>query len=292
MKTQVFTDDLSGAAELLNVAQPALSRYLKKLEEELGIELFDRGSLPLRPTEAGKRYIAAGKKIISHARHLEKELDEIKGSKNALIRVGISPSRSPYMMPAIIESYRAKNPTARVNIIEKTTIELAELLSCGELDIVISILDENVKEFEKIELFEENVLVAVAKALSQDNSTALSVLKSTSLITVGQNQAMWQTANEIAKKIGTGTHAIECQSIESALALVKRGLGAMIVPDYIEKYGTQENNQALRFLTLDSIENYCNPSAQYKRTVCILYRKEQFLTKAEREFIDCIKSTL
>ena len=103
---------ISGASEFLNIAQPALSRYLKKLEGELGVELFDRSKLPLAPTEAGKRYINAGKKIISIERQLEKELSEIKDEKNSLIKVGVSPSRAPYIIPAIIEAYREKNPCA------------------------------------------------------------------------------------------------------------------------------------------------------------------------------------
>lgn len=282
---------ISGAADFLNIAQSALSRYLKKIEDELGVELFDRSSLPLRPTDAGKRYIATGKKIIALQAQLEKELEEIKNGKNSFIRIGISPSRSPYIMPAIIKAYREKNPDTKIKITEKTTTELANLLSSGELDLVINILDEGTENFEKVELFEEGVLVAVAKDNHPELKKAQDILLSTPLVTVGKGQAMWQTTTEIASSMGIREPEIECQSIESALALVKHGIGAMILPDYIANFDNGENNRLLRFISLSDDESSL-PKKSYKRQICIFYRKEQFLTQTERDFIECVKSTV
>ena len=239
---------ISQAAEKLDISQPTLSKYIKKLESELGIELFDRSTLPLRATRAGECYIEAGKRLMDIERQLDKQLEEIKLNKSSVIRVGISPSRSPYMMPSLVEAYKDKNPDAKVIIVEKTTAELSEKLFRGELDLIISLLDESTAEFEREELFSESIVLAAPKRLCQDNASATSLLLSLPIISVGKGQSMWQTLSEISEEIGAPSPEIECQSIESGLSLVKRGLGVMIAPSYIEKFGTFSQNEDVVFL--------------------------------------------
>ena len=276
---------ISQAAEKLDISQPTLSKYIKKLEGDLGIELFDRSALPIKLTEAGRCYVEAGKRLIDIERQLDKQLDEIKLGKSSVVRVGISPSRSPYMMPALIEEYKKRNPDGKVVIEERTTAELSERLYRGELDLIISILDERTADFEGIELFSENILLAAPKNLCSAESSATELLLSLPIISVGKGQSMRQTLYEISEEVGAPAPEIECQSIESGLSLVKRGLGIMIAPSYIDKFGTSEQNKDIIFLPIlrkNSIET--------ERKVYIFYRKEQFLTKAEQNFIFCAKS--
>lgn len=275
---------ISQAAEKLDISQPTLSKYIKKLEAELGLELFDRSTLPLRATRAGECYIEAGKRLMDIERQLDKQLEEIKLNKSSVIRVGISPSRSPYMMPSLVEAYKDKNPDAKVIIVERTTAELSEKLFRGELDLIISLLDESTAEFEREELFSESIVLAAPKKLCQDNSSAVSLLLSLPIISVGKGQSMWQTLSEISEEIGAPSPEIECQSIESGLSLVKRGLGVMIAPSYIEKFGTSSQNEEVVFLPIKRTN-----LSETERKVCIFYRKEQFLTKSEQDFICCSK---
>jgi len=277
---------ISQAAEELCIAQPTLSKYIKKLEEELGLELFDRSTIPIKVTPAGEQYIEAGRRMLDLDRQLQKQLQEIKSNKNSIIHVGISPSRSPYLMPAVIEAYKRKNSSGRVVIEEKTTGELIKLLAQGKLDLIISLLDEDTESFEKIDLFEEDILLAVAKNSKYCLESALDVLCSSPLINVGKGLVMWRTMQELTEELGIKTPEIECQSIESAFALVKRGLGAMLVPSYIERFGTEEQNRNVSFFSLT--DETLKRSAVYKRKVCLFYRKEQFLTQAEKEFINCV----
>ena len=97
---------ISQAAEKLDISQPTLSKYIKKLESEIGLELFDRTSLPIKLTKAGECYVEAGKRLLDLETQLDKQLLEIKSNKNSVIRIGISPSRSPYLIPSLIEGYK------------------------------------------------------------------------------------------------------------------------------------------------------------------------------------------
>ena len=76
--------------------------------------------------------------------------------------------------------------------------------------------------------------------------------------------------------------------IESALSLVRRGIGATILPSYVYQYGSGEQNKIIRFLPLPT-EQYPQWEKAYRRQVCLFYRKEQFLTEAERQFIACVR---
>lgn len=274
---------ISQAAESLKISQPTFSKYIKKVEEELGVELFDRSSLPIRLTKAGECFVEAGKRFMDLDRQLQKQLEEIKSNNSSVVRVGISPSRSPYMMPRIIELYKKKRPNGRIIIEERTTSELNKRLTEGELDLIISLLDKETECFEGVELFEEEILLAVSKDIVSEKATAKDVLMSATLINVGKGQAMWELLNEIVDDMGICQPEIECQSIESALALVKRGIGAMIVPSYIARESKNEQNCSLRFLPI--INNHIR---DYRRKVSLFYRKEQFLTQAERDFVDCV----
>lgn len=270
---------ISQAAEHLNISQPTFSKYLKKLEAELGLELFDRSTLPIKLTRAGECFVNAGKRFLDLDRQLQKQLNEIKTNSNSVVRVGISPSRSPYMIPKIIALFKEKNPTSRVVIEEKTTKELSNRLREGELDLVISLLDEETRDFEAVTLFDESILLAVSKEKSTEKDTARDILMSSPLINVGKGQAMWQIFNEILEELSVPEPEIECQSIESALSLVKKGIGAMIVPSYIAR----EKSDIIRFLPMVEGE-----ISSYKRKVCLFFRKEQFLTQSEKDFIDCV----
>ena len=278
---------ISQAAERLNISQPTFSKYLKKIEIELGIELFDRSTLPIKLTKAGECYVNAGRRFIDMDRQLTKQLDEIKTNVNSVIRIGISPSRSPYMMPDIIALYKEKNPEGRVVIEERTTNELNKRLTLGELDLVISILDNETEIFDRIELFDESIVLAVPKSKCLNNSSSKEILKSSTVINVGKGQVMWQMLNEIIDKMGICKPEIECQSIESALALVKKGIGVMIVPSYIAREYNNYPSSQVSFLPLTDINN--SELSSYNRKICLFFRKEQFLTQSEKTFIECVK---
>ena len=278
---------ISQAADNLGMSQPTLSKYIKKLEGELGVELFDRSTIPLKLTSAGEKFVAAGTKLIDMEHQLEKQLEEIKLNKNTVINVGISPSRSPYLIPSVLEVFRKKDTSSRIVIKERTTVQLAQMLRDGELDLVISILDDESAEFEKIELFDEDILLAAPASCTNADQTSLDVLRTSTLIQVGKGLSLWQTMSRMTEILNVGSPEIECQSIESALALVKRGLGATIVPSYVEKYGSEDQNKYIRFMPLPT-NDLKSLYDLYKRKVCLFYRKEQFLTQAEKEFISCV----
>jgi DNA-binding transcriptional LysR family regulator len=281
------TGSFSRAADELQVAQPTLSKYIQKLEKNIGIELFDRSTIPIRLTTAGELYVAAGKKMIDDDRQLQKQLQEVKYNQNLEIKVGISPSRAPYLMPFILSKYQATDNSGKVIIQEATVAELKERLITGDLDLIISLADEGTAFFESVDLFGETILLAVPQVLD-NHSTPEEMLLTLPHISIGRGQYMWNVMGTVLHVLGGKEPAIECQSIESAMALVKQGIGAMLVPSYIRDYGSNEQNKNVHFYQL-SLDQYPLLKSSTKRRVSLFYRREQFLTQAEKSFIECAK---
>ena len=262
---------ISTAAEKLNIQQPALSKYLKKVENELGVELFDRSTNPITLTSAGECYIKTARKIIDADNQLQKQIADIQNN-DSNIRVGISPSRAPYLLPVILKNYIENFPDAKVTVIEGTTEELNTGLLHGDLDLIISVEDSGTKDFERVELFTESIFLAVSK--SNKTLSFSEAFNKLDIISSGHGQLM----TDILDTMPEHNSVIECQNTITALELVRSNIGAALVPSYMADYG---NTDGLSFINLP--EKFADCS---QRTVYIFYRKEQFLSSAEKAFIE------
>ena len=108
------------ASEKSFVTQPTLSMQIQKLEEELGIKIFDRTKQPVIPTEIGASVIAQARIILREARMIKHIINEQKDSMTGEIRIGIIPTLAPYLLPPLFKHMREKYP--QLNIIIKETI--------------------------------------------------------------------------------------------------------------------------------------------------------------------------
>lgn len=271
---QIIKDgNITAAAEHLGISQPALSKYVRKTEQELGAEIFDRTTSPITLTRAGELFLKASERIQEEDRRLQKQLADIAEKQNAEFRVGIAPSRAPYLLPGILKAFREKS-SARVVISEAATGELHERLLTGELDLIISLREGAVGAFRRVALFEEEILLAVPTGRKAETFEAC--LSALPLIT--HRLPVWQTPEKL---IGTAPSTLECRNTVTAMAMVASGLGAAFVPSYIRDCGVGDGR--ITFLPLP--EGYGVP----KRSVDIYYRKGQYLSESEKLFISCAK---
>ncbi len=133
------------AAENCFVTQPTLSMQIQKLEEELGIKIFDRSKQPVVPTEAGEEIIQQAKVILQNRNELLETIASKKGIVNGELRLGIIPTLAPYLIPLFMPVFGKKYPMVKVQITELTTENLLIQLKGGKIDagIVVTPLHEN-----------------------------------------------------------------------------------------------------------------------------------------------------
>jgi DNA-binding transcriptional LysR family regulator len=141
---------VGAAATALSLTQPAVSRTLRKLEQQLGVQLFVRHS-------TGMELTAFGRSLLPHATLLEsglhralEEIDLMRGVSKGIARVGILPSLVPEILPTVVRNVRVRMPGLQLHVIEAPNHQLTRALLRGEIDFAIAAvppdpLDENIR---------------------------------------------------------------------------------------------------------------------------------------------------
>ena len=145
------------AAAKLFISQPALSNYIGKVEEELGVKLFDRSSTPLTLTYAGEQYLKRARVILGQIYEMDKEIRDIK------IRLGFPSERIIYMLPLLLAPFKGKYPGIDVEVITGPGNKLTEGLRAGETDFVFLPTWMPQKDIVQEKLCQEELVLVAAK---------------------------------------------------------------------------------------------------------------------------------
>lgn len=151
------------AADYCHVTQPTLSMQLHKLEQELGVKLFDRSKQPVMPTESGKDVIAQARKILAEADALHNMVTEKQGMHSGELKVGIIPTLAPYLLPLFVQSFTQKYPKVKLSVQELTTEVIVSRLREGRLDVAILVTPLAEKGITEHVLFYEKLVAYVSK---------------------------------------------------------------------------------------------------------------------------------
>jgi LysR family transcriptional regulator, hydrogen peroxide-inducible genes activator len=149
------------AAEHCFVTQPTLSMQLQKLEEELGVLIFDRSRVPVRPTEIGKEIIAQARIILAESKKLQEIIQNQKQELSGELRIGVIPTLAPYLMPLFITSFLQKYPDVRVIVQELLTDQIVEKLKYELLDVGLLVTPLEDKSLREQPIFYEAFVVYV-----------------------------------------------------------------------------------------------------------------------------------
>ena len=152
---------ISVAADQLGISQPALSSYLKKVEGELGVVLFDRSRQPLELTEAGKVYLDYLDEVVIRQKELMKSLSDINDLKTGSLTVGGASFFNVAYLPKAIAAFASENPGIDIEIVDDRVPRLEAMAQKGLLDLFITPINDEPERFVYEELLEEDVFLAV-----------------------------------------------------------------------------------------------------------------------------------
>ena len=123
------------AASKANVTQPTLSMMIQKLEDELGIRIFDRSKQPVEPTPEGAEIIARARQIMADVGLMKDFTQEMKHEVSGELKLAVIPTLAPYLLPLFLKSFVAKHPLLRTTIRELVTNDIMAALKNGDIDI-------------------------------------------------------------------------------------------------------------------------------------------------------------
>lgn len=173
--TLVETGSQRATATLLHVTQPALSKWLRELEEDIGAPLFERGRR-LKPTSYGEVVLQYARRVLGDTARMGDELRTFRSGQSGCVRVGLLRSAAAELIPKVIAAYRQTSPDVRISLFEDTLDNLLPLLERRELDCIVGRLQGKVLSAEIFTeaLYDEPVcVIAGAKhpLLSKRNMT-------------------------------------------------------------------------------------------------------------------------
>jgi len=125
------------AAKELFVSQPSLSHYIKKIEKDIGAELFDRNTTPLSLTQAGKKFVETGKEIIEKYDNMTEEIAKLSMKEYGKIKIGMPHSRAAYMLPPVLLEFSEKYPNINIETIETKSSILIDYVERGKIDFAV-----------------------------------------------------------------------------------------------------------------------------------------------------------
>jgi len=284
--------NISNAAKSLNISQPALSKYLKKVESDLGAKIFQKMGNRLILTYAGECYVDNVRKILDIENRMLNTINDITKMDKGRIRIGVPSVRSPYVIFSVIPAFINHYPTIDLILHENKSEELETKLESCELDIIAvnTINKSSLFEYEKV-VDEEFVLAvsadspmlshAIKKEGHNHPVIDINFLANEKFILLPPGHRIRQFADSVLY-----SHKIEpivsmqTRSLESALKAVSSGLGVTFSPEVMLKYIT--NNENIKYLSLDVANN--------KYEFNLVYRKGFYITKSMECFINIFKN--
>ena len=222
------------AAEACFVSQPTLSVAIKKLEQELGVALFERGTGEVSVTPVGQRIVEQAQRVLEDA-SLIRDLaatghDPLAGS----LRLGAIYTVGPYLLPPLVAILRRKVPAMRLFIQESYTHRLAELLKQGEVDVIVVALPFDEPGCTTLPVYDEPFLVAMPAGHPWERRRQISgeELRRESLLLLGEGHCLRDQVLEFCGPKGRSglARSLEGGSLETIRQMVASGVGITVLP--------------------------------------------------------------
>lgn len=225
------------AAEMSNISQPTLSVGVKKLEEELGVLIFERSKSAVRVTPVGEAIVAQAQRVLEQAQTIRELAQAGKNQLAAPLRVGAIYTVGPYLFPQMIPFLHRKAPEMPLYIEENFTHVLREKLRKGELDVIIVALPYQDADVLTKAAYKEPfcVLLPADHPWTERDSIDNEMLNDKSLLLLGEGHCFRDQVLEACPVMLPGNPdnrytTVEASSLETIRHMVASGLGVSVLP--------------------------------------------------------------
>ena len=283
--------NFSQVAEALEISQPALSKQIISLENDLGVKLFDRGTTPLTLTAAGEFFVEKAKSLLFEEDVLLKTMDRYRSGEIGHLTIGISPFRSLYLMPPIIKALKEKYPDLQIALREYGRTQLHKGLNEGQYDFIITNLPVDESTLDVVPLEQDTLVLAVPDGLtrlikwdgSADGTIDLAQCEDLPFVVVSSGQEMRQLFDSLCRIAHIQPKIyVEVVGIATAWAMVQSGMAATLLPrQFIQSEMTHER------ISLFEIKQNT-----YIRQPAVVTRRGQYISEYARCAIDLLCSRM
>jgi DNA-binding transcriptional LysR family regulator len=222
------------AAAAVPVAQPALSHQIRLLEQELGVELFERSRSGVRVTEAGEIFLLRARRALAEVDAAREEIAALGGLASGRLVIGAMQALAGLDLPRLLAAFHAAHPGIDVSLREDPTRDMFTMAARGEIDLAIAALDvERPAGLEVLPLVCEPVLAAVPAThpLAALEAVAVQQLSHETFVFFKEGTGLRALSERAAERAGFAPRVgFQVSSFDRLLALVGEGLGVALVP--------------------------------------------------------------
>ena len=227
------------AAEACFVSQPTLSVAIRKLEDELGVTLFERGGAEVGVTPIGRRIVAQAQKVLEESAMLKEIARQGHDPLAGPLRVGVIHTIGPYLLPRLVPEHIARTPQMPLLLQENFTVRLIELLRQGEIDCAIMALPLPEAGLVIRPLYDEPFMVAVPRNHAWANRKRIDAreLKQETMLLLGSGHCFRDQVLEVCPELSRFSAAsdgiqrtFEGSSLETIRHMVAAGIGITVLP--------------------------------------------------------------
>ncbi len=222
------------ATARLGITQPALSYQIKRLEEELGVQVFHRGPGGITPTEAGRVLLEHAQHVIAAVREAHEAVRELSSGVTGEIRIGTIKCVGIYFLPIVLSGLREKHPMVRPKLLYRDSDELLESVVANRLDVALVVDPPPDRRLTHQGVFEEQIsLVSGPKHPFYGRATVdLSELKDVKFVSLSAQAPAGLLIRSYLDRNGISiVPAVTTDNIETVKRMVESGMGVAFLPD-------------------------------------------------------------
>ncbi len=242
------------AARQCHVTQPTLSTMIQKLEEELGLKIFDRSRKPVVPTEEGKELLQQAREVVAGAHRFVELAAELRGELKGTLKVGIIPTVAPYLLPRLLPGFFEKHPKLQLELVELTTGEIINRLKNHQLDAGVLATPLHDNALQELPLYYEEFVVYAAsrQPLLEKRFVLPEDIQLDQLWLLEEGHCLRTQVLNLCElkrpEAAPGQLAYAAGSVETLKRMVDMGHGITILPELaIADLGEEEHNRVRFF---------------------------------------------
>ena len=223
----------SKAADACFVSQPTLSTQIKKLEDELGVQLVERSPKNIMLTPVGEEIAQRARLVLSDIDQIRAVARRSGNPADGVLRLGLFPTLAPYYLPHVVPGLRSRYPNLRLQLAEEKTESIVTQLKQGELDAGLLALPINEDGLDMEILFEEPFVVALPAdhELAKKEMIQLSDLEGAELLLLEEGHCLREHALEVCALAGAHERVdFHATSMETLRQMVAAGVGVTLMP--------------------------------------------------------------
>ncbi len=222
------------ATARLGITQPALSYQIKRLEEELGVQVFHRGPAGISPTEAGRVLLDHAHQVIAAVREAHQAVRELSGGVTGEIRIGTIKCVGVYFLPRVLWEIRAKHPMVRPRLLYGDSDEILASLLANRLDVGLVVDPPPDRRFDQQSVFEEQISLVSGPGhpFYGRPSVGLDEIRSAQFVSLSPQTSTGALVRSYLDRLGLDiVPAVSTDNVETVKRMVESGMGVAFLPD-------------------------------------------------------------